>query len=113
MGVYALNRRLRSVTVALVVSLLLLGVNLPFPAANASSSNAPPVNSQGWVEITTPAQLIYVDQNQSHYLNSNIELLNSIDLSSDNYNWVPFGGNAYGPYSGTFNGNGYEIKGLL
>ncbi len=70
--------------------------------------NAPPVVS-GWVQVSTAAQLEYIDQNRSQYLGSNIELMNDIDLSG--FPWVRFGGNsASNPFAGTFNGNGHVIS---
>ncbi|MCY0870563.1 MAG: hypothetical protein OWT27_08240, partial [Firmicutes bacterium] len=48
-------------------------------------------------------------EHQSTFLESNIELLNNIDLGS--FSWVPFGQVSH-PFTGTFNGNGNVITHL-
>jgi|GEM_PF-4265473 len=85
-----------------------------FPAFAATTvGTPPPTNSNGWVQVSTAAQLEYIDQNQSQYLNSNIELLKNILLpkpaSSSRKNWVRFG-SSMTPFSGTLHGNGHEIR---
>ena len=102
-------QRLRGRLSALVVMVGSVGV-VSAPAF-ASVSGGPPVVN-GWVEISTPAQLEYVDQNPSTYLNQNIELLNNISLSGY-ANWVPLGQSSSSPFDGSFNGQGYAITGLV
>ncbi|QSO51242.1 InlB B-repeat-containing protein [Alicyclobacillus curvatus] len=83
------------------------------------TSDAPPVVN-GWVQVSTPIQLVYIDQNQNAdigtawtttYLGANIELMNNIDLTGSS-RWIPIGGNSVNPFSGTFNGHGFEVQGL-
>jgi len=79
-----------------------------------AASDAPPtvtVNGVTWVQVSNASQLEYIDQNQSSYLSSNIELMGNIDLTGYT-GWVPIGGNLVASYSGTFNGQGYLISGL-
>jgi len=85
---------------------------MPLPSALAGtlpSTDAPPT-SGGWVEVSTAAQLEYIDQNQGSYWSSNIELMNNLDLTGYS-GWVPFG-NIDNLFTGTFNGQGHEITGL-
>ncbi len=86
----------------------------------AATSQAPPI-VRGWVQVSTPTQLTYMDTHQSDpispgssttYLTAQIKLLNTIVLpnpsvgSSDN--WIPFG-TSNTPFRGTFRGQGYAI----
>jgi hypothetical protein len=82
----------------------------------ADDPNAPPAVN-GWAQVSTPAQLEYIDGHQDTYLNSNILLLNDIDLST---NGAPFAWQSFGtesdtggtkPYTATFNGQGHRISG--
>ncbi|MEO2206673.1 S-layer homology domain-containing protein [Paenibacillus pabuli] len=75
----------------------------------SGSSSIPPVEN-GWVQVSTQDQLVYINHNQELYLTENIRLTADIDLSG--INWIPFGGNEYAPYSGTFDGQGHWITGL-
>lgn len=95
------------------------GIFIPNTLAGTLPSSEPPVVN-GWVQVSTPDQLEYIDQNQSSdittgstttYLGANIELMNNIDLTGYS-GWVPFGGNSEPAFGGTFNGQGYEITGL-
>lgn len=87
--------------------------SLPFfglPVVNAQSATPPPtVTADGatWTEVSTAAQLLYMDANQSQYLKANIELMNSINLSGAN--WTPLGSGS--SFSGTFQGNGFTVSG--
>ncbi|MHB1628166.1 MAG: putative Ig domain-containing protein [Bacilli bacterium] len=72
----------------------------------ATLTNAPPVVS-GWVQVSTPGQLEYLDQNQASYGNAQIELLANITLSSS-FAWVPLG--TATAFSGTFNGQGHTVS---
>lgn len=81
------------------------------PVAYADELAIPPVHD-GWVHISTAEQLIYINENQALYLDQNIKLLANIDLSGHAYNWVPFGGNNYPAFSGTFDGRGHMISGI-
>ncbi len=99
---------------------LLMGPLLTATPANAATSLKPPTsatNGQTWVEVSTPAQLEYIDQHPSTYLGANIELMNNITLPAPttgaNENWIPFGNTYNSPYSGSFNGQGYRISGLV
>ncbi|MGF9698632.1 S-layer homology domain-containing protein [Paenibacillus sp. MABNR03] len=72
-------------------------------------TDIPPVEN-GWVQVSTREQLVYINQNQELYLTENIRLAADIDLSG--INWIPFGGNDYAPFSGTLDGQGHWITGL-
>ena len=79
--------------------------------ADQITTNAPPsVTIQGvtWYQVSTAAQLEYIDQNQGKYLNANIALMNDLDLTG--FSWTPFG--AIAPFKGTFNGQGYGVSGV-
>jgi uncharacterized repeat protein (TIGR02543 family) len=114
-----------------IASVTSVGWNPFIPTAFAgtlSASDAPTVTSSGVVQVFNAAQLEYIDQNQNLYLNSNIELMNNIDLSTYR-GWLPIGGRfsgtdaggkiTYTPslpessFSGTFDGQGHVITGLV
>lgn len=99
---------------SVLAGLLMLGGLTPFAgsafAATLPSTDAPPTVS-GWVQVSTASQLEYIDQNQITYLHAQIELLNSINLSGYT-DWVPIGDENF-PFSGTLNGQGYEIQNLM
>lgn len=61
-----------------------------------------PPKVNGVVQVSTAGELQYIDENQDSYRNSNIELMNDIDMSG--LSWRPITG-----FSGTFNGNGYVL----
>jgi hypothetical protein len=89
------------------------------PVNAAGPSAAPPittVNGVTWVEVSTPQQLEYIDQNQAAYLGANIELLNNITLAppaaGTTFNWTPFGSET-APFTGIFNGQGYSIANVV
>lgn len=85
-----------------------------FAAATLPSTDAPPsvtANGTTWAQVSNALQLEYIDQNQSQYLNSNIELMGNVDMTGYT-GWVPIGGNLNDNFSGTFNGQGYLISGL-
>ncbi|MCY0870552.1 MAG: hypothetical protein OWT27_08185 [Firmicutes bacterium] len=81
-----------------------------------AATSVPPtvtVNGATWVQVSNAGQLEYIDQNQDQYLASNIELMGNIDLAGYT-GWVPIGGNETpGAYSGTFDGQGHAISGLI
>ena len=103
------------------IAALVMGTNMvsitgvTFAGTTTSTTSAPPsavINGKTWYEVSTAAQLEYIDQNQNKYLNANIELMNNIDLTGYT-GWVPFGGNSYAAYTGVFDGQGYGVSGLL
>lgn len=90
----------------------------------ASPTNAPSVVN-GVVEVSTAAQLQYLDQNQTApidasssttYLNATIDLMSNIVLPSPTSttasNWVPFGHSSTN-FTGIFNGQGYTVSNLI
>lgn len=90
-------------------------VNAAPPPTQVTTSTAPPTvmeNGLTWVQISTPTQLEYVDQNPTSYLGANLELMDSIDLPSG-YAWTPFGGNAEAAFTGKFDGQGHAISGVM
>ncbi|CAM3550675.1 MULTISPECIES: S-layer homology domain-containing protein [Saccharibacillus] len=104
----------RSILKILLAVLLVSGQwgMLPAEAADErqTAQTAPPVEN-GWVVVSNREQLAYIDRNQELYLTQNIRLTADIDLSG--LDWVPLGGNGRAPFSGTFDGRGYWITGLL
>ncbi|WP_458123555.1 S-layer homology domain-containing protein [Paenibacillus sp. Z3-2] len=72
--------------------------------------NAIPPVENGWVQVSTKEQLVYMNQNQELYLTESIRLTEDIDLTG--IDWIPFGGNDNAPFSGTFDGQGHWITGL-
>lgn len=98
----------RGAIVACVVLGGMSAMSMPAWAAGLPTSDAPPLVN-GWYQVSTAAQLEYIDQNQNNYLSSDIELMNNIDLSGDTNDWVPIGGNSYPAFSGTWNGQGHVI----
>ncbi len=74
----------------------------------AATGQPPAVN--GWVDVSSPAELMYIDENQSVYLGDQIKLMNSIDLSGDT-DWQPLGSST-ASFSGTFDGQHFLISGL-
>ena len=66
--------------------------------------NAPPI---GYAPIRTPQELYQINNN----LAGNYILMNNIDLSSFGV-WPPIGEKFLDQFTGTFDGNGYVVKGL-
>ncbi len=71
-----------------------------------------------WVDVSTAAQVEYIDQNQNAdiasgsttpYLAAHIALTANISLSG--FAWTPFGTRST-EFTGTFNGNGYQVTGV-
>jgi len=77
-------------------------------ATPAYGATVPQVEN-GWVQISTPGELEFVDDHQSTFLGSDIELTNNIALGG--FNWIPFGQVSH-PFTGIFDGQGYAITGL-
>ncbi len=104
----------KAVIATLVMGTSMMGLaGVTFAGTTASTISAPPsvvVNGATWYQVSTAGQLDYIDQNQSSYLSANMELTNNVELTG--YSWVPFGGNSYAAYSGTFNGQGYGVLNL-
>lgn len=78
--------------------------------ATADGQQAIPPVTEGWVELSAPEHLVYIDQHQEQYVDKNLRLLQDIDLSG--VPWIPFGGNEYAPFSGVFDGQGHFVKGV-
>ncbi len=101
-------------TALALVGLLAMTASAAADGGSAGSSVPPETTIGGatWYQVSTPAELEYIDQNPSGYLNANIELMGDVSLSG--YAWTPFGGAAtcLPDFGGTFNGNGYSITGL-
>ncbi|MGZ7445157.1 S-layer homology domain-containing protein [Paenibacillus sp. TH7-28] len=79
-------------------------------AVQAEAAVSAPSEADGWVQIFTAEQLVYIDQNQEEYLNRKIRLENDIDLAG--HDWIPFGGNEHAVFSGVFDGRGHLISGI-
>ncbi|RRJ64739.1 hypothetical protein EHV15_18765 [Paenibacillus oralis] len=79
-------------------------------AVHAEAAISAPPEADGWVQIFTVEQLVYIDQNQEEYLNRKIRLENDIDLTG--FNWIPFGGNEHAAFSGIFDGRGHLVSGI-
>lgn len=78
----------------------------------AQALQAPPtvvISGTTWVDVSTAAQLEYIDQNAASYLNQNIRLTANINLAG--WSWQPLGGGAT-PFAGQFDGQSYQISGL-
>ncbi|MEF3302599.1 hypothetical protein [Paenibacillus sp. GYB003] len=95
--------------ILLAIPILLGQSGLLAPTARAAADPVPP-ESSGWVLVSTAEQLAYIDQNQADYVGRNIRLTNDIDMTG--YDWIPFGGNEHGPFTGLFDGRGHRISGL-
>lgn len=89
----------------LLAALLILPPGWHAPAAYAAVTEPPPV-ADGWVEVSTAEQLLYINDHQANYLAAKIRLMNDIALSGAD-NWTPFG-----PFSGTFDGGGHRVTGI-
>ncbi|GEM_PF-934406 len=76
----------------------------------AEPGSTPPPEADGWVQISTAQQLMYINENQVEYLDKDMMLMNAVDLSGNA--WTPLGGNSFEPYTGIFDGNGYIISGI-
>lgn len=104
-----------TIPAALLVIVMLVGqlglYSLRVNAApDSNESNVIPLVVDGWVEVSTREQLVYLNQNQGDYLSAHIRLMKNIDLSG--FHWVPLGGNAYSAFSGVFDGQGHTIRGV-
>ncbi len=80
--------------------------------ADQVTNDAPPsvtIQGETWYQVSTAAQLEYIDQNQGNYFYANIELMNDIDLTG--LAWTPFG-TVDSPFLGTFNGQGFGVSGI-
>lgn len=67
---------------------------VPFAFAGTPVPQIPPTDSNGVVEVSTPEQLVYIDEHQSIYASKTIELMSNIDMSELNggqpyTNWQP------------------------
>lgn len=100
--------------ISILAVILLISTAGPFGGtvsrAYANGTAAVPPVIDGWVQISSADQLIYMDQYQTDFLDKKIRLMNDIRLSG--YEWIPFGGNDHSPFSGTFDGRGHRISGV-
>lgn len=108
-------KKRKSMMAVLLAGLILIGqIGLSGAPALADShadpQGAAPPMENGWVLLSAPEQLAYINRNQAQYLDKQIRLVNDIDLTG--VIWVPFGGNDFAPFSGTFDGQGHTITGL-
>lgn len=120
------------VSVAMGGSLIALA-GTAFATASSTPSftiQAPP-ESGGVVQVSTPGELIYIDQHQNDYLQAHIELTTSMNLEANGtpYEWTPLGTGVLAPppppttllpsgpppplpfFSGVFDGRGHTISG--
>ncbi|WP_339297599.1 S-layer homology domain-containing protein [Paenibacillus sp. FSL R5-0623] len=108
-----MKKRLSMMKILLVL-IMIAGQMGVYSSVNAEGEpdgpNALPPVENGWVQVSTKEQLVYINQNQELYLTENISLTADIDLTG--IDWIPFGGNDYVPFSGTFDGQGHWITGL-
>ncbi|OMF62600.1 S-layer homology domain-containing protein [Paenibacillus sp. FSL R5-0766] len=108
-----MKKRLSMMKVLLVL-IMIAGQMGEYSSVNAEGEpdgpNAIPPVENGWIQVSTKEQLMYINQNQELYLTENIRLTADIDLTG--IDWIPFGGNDYVPFSGTFDGQGHWITGL-
>ena len=95
---------------ALLVFALTIGLLAPFAPNVRADDNPIPYENHGWVLVSSAEELIYMDRNQASYIDRNIRLTNDIDMTG--YEWIPFGGNETGPFSGIFDGRGHRIEGV-
>lgn len=79
------------------------------PVPRAAAATAPP-EADGWVLVSSAAQLGYLNQNQEAYLDRQIRL--EQDINMEGLGWIPFGGNEYASFTGIFDGGGHRISGL-
>ncbi|MCA1295218.1 S-layer homology domain-containing protein [Paenibacillus sp. alder61] len=108
-------KRRKSTMAILLAGLILIGqiglYGIPALAgSHADPQGAVPPMENGWVLLSAPEQLAYINRNQEQYLDKQIRLVNDIDLTG--VTWVPFGGNDFAPFSGIFDGQGHTITGL-
>ncbi|MCY0878098.1 MAG: hypothetical protein OWU84_04040 [Firmicutes bacterium] len=111
-------RTKKSVALVLSVGTLLTGSALDWTGVARAASLAPPVVN-GTVDVSTVAQLEYIDTHQTQaiasgssvtYMDASIALSpGTYNLSGDN--WIPLGSPAT-PFSGSFDGQGAVISGL-
>ncbi len=101
----------KSIITLLVLSTSMMSLTGVTFAAQVTNNAPPSVTIQGvtWYQVSTAAQLEYIDQNQSAYLNANIELMNDIYIGA--YPWTPFGTFSTN-YSGVFNGQNHFVSGI-
>ncbi|WP_052770236.1 Ig domain-containing protein [Paenibacillus sp. IHB B 3415] len=104
-----------TIPAALLVIVMLVGqlglyTLTVYAAPDSNEANVIPPVADGWVEVSTREQLVYLNQNQEDYLSAHIRLMKNIDLSG--VNWMPLGGNAYSAFSGIFDGQGHTITGV-
>ncbi|TLS54059.1 hypothetical protein FE782_01545 [Paenibacillus antri] len=97
-----------------VVWTIVLALAIPpgwhMPSARAAEPPVPPV-VDGWVQVSTAAQLMYLNENQTEYVAGNIRLTNDIALP-EGFEWRPFGGNGVPAFSGVFDGGGHRVTGV-
>lgn len=109
-------RSITRITSIFLLSLMLTGplgwIVEPAQAQSGTDSQAlelPLVDD--WLVVSTTEQLVYINEHQEQYLDKHIRLDNDIDLAG--VPWIPLGGNEYAPFSGSFDGQGHTITGLV
>ncbi|MEE0958132.1 MAG: hypothetical protein UH734_08680, partial [Ruminococcus sp.] len=109
-------------TVSLLLSVLMVLSLFPMAAVSVNAEETAPPEEVEFTEVYTVEDLYMIN----YALDGNYKLMNDIDLSEDTAQggdwdfggrgWEPIGSNGvYSgsiPFTGTFDGNGYEIKGL-
>ncbi|WP_309119971.1 S-layer homology domain-containing protein [Paenibacillus sp.] len=97
----------------IVVWTIVLALAIPpgwhMPTARAAEPLPPVVD--GWVQVSTAAQLMYLNENQTEYVARNIRLANDIALP-EGFEWKPFGGNGIPAFGGVFDGGGHRVTGV-
>ena len=114
-------KQVKNLTALLLIVLLVFGMVAVVPMT-VSAADDEPVEPTGFEEISTVEDLYMINFD----LAGNYKLMNDIDLSEATVEggdwdfggrgWEPIGSNGIysgsTPFTGTFDGNGYEIKGL-
>ncbi|MEE0873512.1 MAG: bacterial Ig-like domain-containing protein [Ruminococcus sp.] len=106
---------------SILLSLLMVASLFPIAAVSANAEETDPQTEIEYTEVRTVEDLYMIN----YALNGNYKLMNDIDLTTDTAKggdwdyvgngWDPIGsGGAYknGAFTGIFDGNGYEIKGM-
>lgn len=108
-------------TVSLLLSVLMVLSLFPMAAVSVNAEETAPPEEMEFTEVYTVEDLYMIN----YALDGNYKLMNDIDLTADTAKdgdwdyigngWDPIGsGGAYkgGAFTGIFDGNGYEIKGM-
>ena len=89
-----------------------INVSAPYGTNGAVKTDPDYILSGTTLDICNAAGLEYLDGNQSSYLSDTIKLESNMNLANGStpYSWIPLG-NSTTPFTGTFNGNGYVVRG--